>query len=312
MECGAETAVAAAPGRGHRPGAALGGTGVMQVTFQRGRPLSGRKRVRAREAGGTCNHGSRGPGPSDTPPPRPGLPGRRALTCTASRSPRGLSGFGCAGQIALGTVLGVPRRERQQSGGRRRPGRRRRRRRTPALRSGETHPPPGRSAAAAPDHFRGAGERGGAPPGTSCRGAGKTMAAANKGSAARARRSAITAWRPHGDSLSLRGAITSQRLAGVLVLRRLRLLRTQRGSWGKRGGGGRHLASGGCWGSLGRHFPFSLRCGLSQIKSGEVGGSPLLVGGLGGYPEELASADGLVVPFGGDLSPPSRLDTVPR
>lgn len=251
MECSSGTA--AAPGRGHRPGAALGGTGVLQVTFWRGRPLSGRKRVRARAAGGPCNHGGRGPGPSDTPPPRPGLPGRRALTCTASRSPRGLSDFGCADRTALGSVLGVPRRARQESGGRRRPGRRRRR--TPALRSGETHPPPGRSAAAALDHFRGAGERGGAPPGTSCRGAGKTTAAANKGSAARARRSAITAWRPHGDSPpparrdhlptpgrgSGAGASSSSQNTG--------------GSWGRSGGGGCHLASGGCWGFLAGVFP---------------------------------------------------------
>lgn len=225
----------------------------MQVTFRRDCPLSGRKRVRARAAGGPYNHGGRGPCPSDTPPPRSGLPGRRALTCTASRSPCGLSGFGCADRTALGSVLGVPRTARQESGGRRRPGRRRRR--TPALRSGETHPPPSRSAAAAPDHFRGAGEGGGAPPGTSCRGAGKTVAAANKGSAARAGRSVITAWRPHGDSLRLRGAITSQRLAGVPVPGRLRLLRAL-GAPGEGGEGeGCHLASGGCWGSLAGVFP---------------------------------------------------------
>lgn len=169
MECGAGTAVAAAPGRGHHPGTALGATGAMQVTFRRRRPLSGRSRVPAQAADGTCNLGGRGPGPSDTPPPRPGLPGRRALTCTASRSTRGLLGLGCADP----TALGVPRGARQEESGgrrrrrRRRPGRRLRRR-TSALRSRETHPPPGRSAAAAADHFRGAGKRGGAPAGTSC------------------------------------------------------------------------------------------------------------------------------------------------
>lgn len=168
VECGAGTAAAtaAAPGRGHRPGTALGATGAIQVTFRRRRPLSGRSRVPAQAAGGTCNLGGRGPGPSDTPPPRPGLPGRRALTCTASRSTRGLLGLGCADR----TALGVPRGARQEESGgrrqRRRPGRRRRRR-TPALRSRETHPPPGRSAAAAADHFRGAGQRGGAPGRTS-------------------------------------------------------------------------------------------------------------------------------------------------
>lgn len=289
MEYSAGTA--AAPGRGHRPGAALGGTGVMQVTFWRGRPLSGRKRVRARAAGGPCNHGGRGPGPSDTPPPRPGLPGRRALTCTASRSPRRLSGFGCADRTALGSVLGV-----QESGGRRRPGRRRRR--TPALRSGETHPPPGRSAAAAPDHFRGAGERGGAPPGTSCRGAGKTMAAANKGSAARARRSAITAWRPHGGSLRLRGAITSQRLAGVAVPGRLRLLRTL----GAPGEGGERDAAILLLGAAGvpwQAFSLQPATWLIAVKiwGGGLGRLSWLEN-LGGCPEELASADGLLVPSG--------------
>lgn len=101
MECGAGTA-AAAPGRGHRPGTALGAIGAVQVTFRRRRPLSGRSRVPAQAAGGTCNLGSPGPGPSDTPPPRPGLPGRRALTCTASRSTRGLLGLGCADRTALG------------------------------------------------------------------------------------------------------------------------------------------------------------------------------------------------------------------
>lgn len=108
MECGAGTAAAAAPGCGHRPGAALGATGEKQVTFRRGRPLSGRSPVPARAAGGTCNLGGRGPCPSDTPPPRPGLPDRRALTCTASRSPRGLLGLGCADRTALGAALGVP------------------------------------------------------------------------------------------------------------------------------------------------------------------------------------------------------------
>lgn len=150
----------------------------MQVTFRGGRQRSGRRQVPARVAGGTCNHGGRGPGPSDTPPPRPGLPGRRALTCPASGSPHGLSGLGCADRTALGTALGVPRGARRESGGRRRPGRRRRR--TPALRSGETHPPPGRSAAAAPDHFRGTGERGGAPAGTSCPRGRKGHGGANK------------------------------------------------------------------------------------------------------------------------------------
>lgn len=183
MECGVGTA-AAAPGCGHRPGTVLVATGAMQVTFLRRRPLSRRSQVSAQAADGTCNLGGRGLGPSDTPPPRPGLPGRRALTCTASRSPRGLLGLGCADRTALGAALGVPRGARQEeSGGRRRPGRRRRRRRrTLALRSRETHPPPGRSAAAAADHFRGAGEWGGAPASTSFCGVEYSSAAANKGS----------------------------------------------------------------------------------------------------------------------------------
>lgn len=248
MEYGAGTAAAAAPGRGHRPGAALGATGAKQVTFSRGRPLSGRSRVSAQAAGETCNLGSRGPCPSDTPPPRPSLPGRRALTCTASRSPRGLLGLGCADRTALGAALGVPREARQEeSGERRRPGRRRRRR-TPALRSGETHPPPGRSAAAAADHFRGAGELGGAPARTSCPwGRDRPRRPRTKAVPSRARRRGMASRRPQSDPLRPRGAVTHQGPAGVSVPRRLRLPSTRSVSWGKLGeGGGRHLAPGGC------------------------------------------------------------------
>lgn len=257
VESGAGTAAAAAPGRGHRPGRALGDTGAMQVTFQRCRPLSGRSRVPAQAAGGTCNLGGLRPGPSDTPPPRPGLPGRRALTCTASRSPRGLLGLGYADPTALGAALGVPRGARQEeSGGRRRPGRRRRRRRrTPALRSRETHPPPGRSAAAAADHFRGAGEWGGAPAGTSClRGPNTPRRSGTKALQLLGKASGPVSRRTHGEPPTSRGAVTSQGRAGVPVSRCFRFPKTLRGSWRKKGRGRPPSCFWGLLGSLASVF----------------------------------------------------------
>lgn len=281
MECGAGTAAAAAPGRGHRPGTALGATGAKQVTFRRRRPPTGRSWVPAQAAGGTCNLGGRGPGPSDTPPRRPGLPGRRALTCTASRLTRGLLGLGCADRTALGVALGVPRGARQEeSGGRRRPGRRRRRR-TPALRSRETHPPPSRSAAAAADHFRGAGQRGGAPAGTSCPRGRISLGDYNKGSPGAGGDTSGTASRwNRGEPAGSRGSITSQVRAGVPVLRCFRVPRTWRVSWRKKGRGRPPSCFWGAARFSGKSFlACSLLRGLSQIKSWEVDWSPVLVGG---------------------------------
>lgn len=117
-----------------------------------------------------------GPGEPLRGPSGPGIAHlHREPVPAAPRASEAAAALARAGRAAGGGV----RRAGGRAGGRwrslggsrrsRRSRRRRRRRTTPALRSGQVHPPPGRSAAAAADHFRGAGERGGADwAGTSC------------------------------------------------------------------------------------------------------------------------------------------------